>query len=66
MILEINGEKRSLPAVESVRALIRLLKIGEDSIAVEINHKIVLRGEWDRTSVNDQDKIEIVQFVGGG
>jgi sulfur carrier protein len=66
MILEINGEKRSVPVVETVRELIRHLEIGEDRIAVEVNRKIVLRGEWDKTSVKDQDKIEIVQFVGGG
>ena len=66
MILDINGEKRSVPAIKSVRELIRHLEIGEDRIAVEINRKIVLRGEWDKTPVKDQDKIEIVQFVGGG
>jgi sulfur carrier protein len=66
MILEINGEKRSVPELGSVRQLLQHLEISEDRIAVEINSKIVLRGEWDRTPVNDQDMIEIVQFVGGG
>jgi sulfur carrier protein len=66
IIIEINGEKRSVPAVESVRDLLRHLELGENKIAVEINRKIVLRREWDKTPVNDQDRIEIVQFVGGG
>jgi|WetSurSiteA1Bulk_404760.scaffolds.fasta_scaffold148727_1 sulfur carrier protein len=66
IIIEINGEKRCVPAVESVRDLLRHLELGENKIAVEINRKIVLRREWDKTPVNDQDKIEIVQFVGGG
>ena len=66
IIIEINGEKRSVPAVENVRDLLRHLELGENKIAVEINRKIVLKREWDKTPVNDQDKIEIVQFVGGG
>lgn len=66
MILEINGERRTVPAVENVRELLRYLELGEDRIAVELNHKIVLRKEWHKTSINDRDKIEIVQFVGGG
>ena len=66
MILEINGERRTVPAVENVRELLRYLELGEDRIAVELNRKIVLRKEWHKTSINDRDKIEIVQFVGGG
>jgi sulfur carrier protein len=66
MILEINGERRSVPALENVRELLRHLGVGEDKIAVEINRRIVRRKEWDATAVNEQDKIEIVQFVGGG
>jgi len=66
MILEINGERRTVPAVENVRELLRYLELGEDRIAVELNRKIVLRKEWHKTSINDRDKVEIVQFVGGG
>jgi thiamine biosynthesis protein ThiS len=66
MILEINGEERSVPSVESVRALLRHLELGEERVAVEINRQIVLKGEWDKTPVREKDKIEIVQFVGGG
>jgi len=66
MILEINGDRRTVPAVENVRELLRYLELGEDRIAVELNRKIVLRKEWHKTSINDRDKIEIVQFVGGG
>jgi len=66
MILEINGERRTVPAIENVRELLRYLELGEDRIAVELNRKIVLRKEWHKASINDRDKIEIVQFVGGG
>jgi sulfur carrier protein len=66
MILEINGERRFVPALENVRELLQHLGVGEEKIAVEINRRIVRRKEWAVTAVNDEDKIEIVQFVGGG
>jgi sulfur carrier protein ThiS len=36
MILKINGEKRYVPTLESIRQLLRHLEIGEDRIAVEV------------------------------
>lgn len=66
MKLEINGELRLVPASATVRELLENLAIKPDRIAVEVNRRIVRRQEWDRTAVKDNDRIEIVQFVGGG
>jgi len=66
MRLEINGERRSVPASATVRELLENLGIKPDRIAVELNRQIIRRQEWDRTALSDMDKIEIVQFVGGG
>jgi thiamine biosynthesis protein ThiS len=64
--LEINGEMRSVPPIENIRDLLSFLGIGEDRVAVELNRRIVRRAQWKSTSLGDRDKIEIVQFVGGG
>ena len=66
MTLVINGESRSIPAVSNVLDLIRKLEIGEGHIAVELNKNIIRRKDWDQTPVHDGDRVEIVQFVGGG
>jgi len=66
MRLEINGERRSVPASATVRELLENLGFKPDRIAVELNRQIIRRQEWDRTALSDMDKIEIVQFVGGG
>ncbi len=66
MMLEINGEMRCLPCIGNVEDLLKFLGLGLDRIAVEVNRRILRRHEWDRTPINDLDKIEIVQFVGGG
>jgi thiamine biosynthesis protein ThiS len=66
MTLEINGESREIPPVSNVRELLQLLGIAEARVAVELNRKIVRRGDWENTPVCDLDRVEIVQFVGGG
>jgi thiamine biosynthesis protein ThiS len=64
--LEINGEKKTLSSVSNVTELLRALGISEKLVAVEVNRKIVRRGEWESTPLADMDRVEIVQFVGGG
>jgi len=64
--LEINGETREVPQVSNCRELLALLNISETRVAVELNRKIIRRCDWEKTPVSDRDRVEIVQFVGGG
>jgi thiamine biosynthesis protein ThiS len=66
MKLVINGEERSVPNVTNLAALIEVLDMKPDRVAVELNREIVPRGKWAETPVRDGDKLEIVHFVGGG
>jgi thiamine biosynthesis protein ThiS len=66
MRIEINGEMRTFSAVSNVTELLRTLGILDKQVAVELNRKIIRRSEWESTPVSDMDRIEIVQFVGGG
>ena len=66
MHLVINGEPREVPADTSLQALVRLLDLKEDRVAVELNRSIIKRDRWTATLLHDQDRLEIVQFVGGG
>jgi len=66
MKLVINGEIKSVPASATIRELIENLELKPDRIAVELNRCIIKRRDWDRTPVMEADRIEIVQFVGGG
>ncbi|MBN2337887.1 MAG: sulfur carrier protein ThiS [Acidobacteria bacterium] len=66
MTLEINGKMRTIPPVASVRELLTVLGIEGTQVAVELNRTIVRRAEWDATPIADRDRVEIVQFVGGG
>jgi thiamine biosynthesis protein ThiS len=66
MTLQINGESRVVPVLRSVQELVDHLGIAQDRIAFELNRRIVRRADWNATPLHDQDRIEIVQFVGGG
>jgi len=66
LTLQINGESRAVPPLRNVQELVELLGMTQDRIAVELNRRIIRRADWNATLLHDQDRIEIVQFVGGG
>jgi len=62
----VNGEARDFPSPLSLAQLITELDLPPARIAVELNRTVVRRGEWSATELNEDDRIEIVHFVGGG
>ena len=66
MQVTINGEERQLEAVQTLEALLRDLKIDPRKVAVERNLEIVPRSLHATTVLANGDRLEIVQFVGGG
>lgn len=66
MILQINGEKRDLPDLPTLAALVEHLGMKGDRVAIELNLDIVPRDRWASTELHDGDRLEIVHFVGGG
>ena len=66
MTLVINGETREIPPVSNVQQLLQHLGIAEKQVAVELNRNIVRRKDWENTPISNSDRVEIVQFVGGG
>jgi len=69
MKLHINGDERHFdsPATPfTLAALVEILGMKADRVAIELNREIVPRGCWAETSLQEGDRLEIVQFVGGG
>ena len=62
----INGEARDFSGAPSLAELITQLELPPARIAVELNRQVVRRSEWGATMLRDEDRIEIVHFVGGG
>ncbi len=66
MLLTINGEKRVFAAPLNISALLQALELEPRKIAVERNLEIVPKSAYGATGLMEGDRIEIVQFVGGG
>ena len=64
--ITINGEERRLEASLTVDALLSQLGLERGMIAVERNLEIVPRSLYGEIRVADGDRLEIVQFIGGG
>ena len=61
-----NGEPYELAGPLTITALLNQLGIDPRRVAVEHNQIVVRRGAYESTRVEDQDEVEIVNFVGGG
>ena len=66
MRLTINGEERSFGEILDIAGLVRALGLDARKVAVERNLEIVPRSTYARVILADGDRLEIVQFVGGG
>jgi len=66
MRLYINGKEQFFDTELNLGQLIEQLGMKSDRVAVELNHEIVSRPQWPETGLHDDDRLEIVHFVGGG
>ena len=61
----VNGELKEVE-ISTLAELITALDLPVARIAVELNREVVRRSDWGSTMLKDEDRIEIVHFVGGG
>jgi thiazole synthase len=64
--ISVNGEVRSAPAGMRLAALLAELGLDARTVAVERNRVIVPRSTFAEVALQEGDRFEIVQFVGGG
>lgn len=65
MRIQVNGELHEVAAA-TVLALVEELGLDVRKVAVERNLEIVPRSLHATTSLAEGDRVELVQFVGGG
>jgi len=64
--IQVNGEPREVDENISLPQLFAILNLKPEQIAVELNHDVVRRAQWEGTLLKAEDRVEIVHFVGGG
>lgn len=65
MQLVINGQPREAN-VHTLAELLADLQLEASHVAVELNQAIIEREQFANTRLSDQDRLEVIQFVGGG
>ncbi|MEQ8379728.1 sulfur carrier protein ThiS [Parvibaculum sp.] len=66
MKLTVNGELRDVEGPMTVLGLVESFGLKPQKIAVERNLEIVPRSAYGEVALAEGDRIEIVNFVGGG
>lgn len=65
-LVTINGQKYQLADGIKVSEYLETEGIDKGTIAIELNGEILPKSRYEETVLSDGDKIEIVNFVGGG
>jgi len=66
MQITLNGKTREIDSGSTIAELIQVLNLKAEQVAVEHNSNIVMRTEFDTCVLKKGDRIEVVNFVGGG
>jgi sulfur carrier protein len=66
MIVQLNGEKKNIRVNSTISDLLAFLEVKILQVAVELNGSIISKSDYETTILKSDDKIEIVNFIGGG
>ena len=66
MMILVNGEEQTVPIGITLAELLRLLDLVEGRVAVERNREVVARRLHQELQLREGDRLELIQFVGGG
>jgi sulfur carrier protein len=66
MKVMVNGDSTDIREGSTIAGLLEDLQIGRDRVAVEVGLEIVPKARYDTRTLLEGDRVEIVQFVGGG
>ena len=64
--IKINGIEKQIPQNTTIKDLLSSLNILDKTMAVAVNMQIVKKDNWDKYILKNGDKIEALNFVGGG
>jgi len=62
----VNGKQTIVNSKYSLKNLVDKLKISLNKIAIELNKEIVNKKKLNKIYLSNNDKVEIVHFIGGG
>ena len=64
--IQLNGSPYEINKGSNLNDLLNKLKIQKNKVAIEVNGQIVEKNKYPELTLNKDDKVEIVHFIGGG
>ena len=64
--IHVNGESKLIERDQTIESFLKILNINKNNIAIEVNREIVNKSIYTNHIIMDKDRIEIVNFIGGG
>jgi len=64
--IQLNGDPYEIDTGTNLNELLNKLKIQKNKVAIEVNGEIVEKNKYPNLILNKDDKVEIVNFIGGG
>ena len=64
--IQLNGDSYEINDGSNLDQLLNKLKIKKNKVAIEVNGEIVEKNKYTNLILNEDDKVEIVHFIGGG
>lgn len=64
-MIRVNGESFDFKDI-NLKELLLKLQYDSSKVAVELNEEIVRKNDYEKVIIKEDDKLEVVSFVGGG
>jgi len=64
--IKLNGKIKLITENSNIQALIKEFNIPFRKVAIELNQEILDKKKLNKIKLKNNDKIEIVHFIGGG
>jgi len=64
--IQLNGKKIVIKSNYSIFDLLKMYKLSNKKVAIEHNGKIIPKTKYKKKFLKNNDKVEVVSFIGGG
>lgn len=62
----LNGKQVALEKEKTIAQLLSENKVNENRVVVELNKEIIVKEDFSKINLKDDDTVEVISFVGGG
>ena len=64
--IQLNGKKGTIKSKATIYELLKKFKLNNKKVAIEYNGIIIPKTNYKKKYLKNNDKLEVVQFIGGG